>query len=134
MSHFSKIKTNISDEKILVKTLKQMGFNYEYFSDSSTNMNDLISMSNIIIHDNSYQKKHLFSFVWTNNQYNLVADLQMWNLDVNFDYFLDLLSQKYAYNVILNQSFINGFTTINEKILEDGSIKIVLKRWSTHSC
>nr|ARW68631.1 hypothetical protein [Palisada sp.] len=123
MSHFSKIKTNIYDKNILVKTLYDMGFTCKYSDDS-------LSLSDIFVYSNSDTQNALFVFSWNNDCYNLLADLQLWRLDIDFNYFVDSLSQMYAYNMILSKSSISGFDKISEKVIDDGSIKIKLKRWS----
>ena len=122
MSHFSKIKTNITDANILVKTLHEMGFVYKYSNSS---------LKEIYVYSNSNSEGYLFSFVWNGNYYNLLADIHLWSLDVDFNYFLDSLSKMYAYNIILNQGTLSGFNKVSEKTNSDGSIKITLKRWST---
>nr|YP_009395090.1 hypothetical protein [Bryothamnion seaforthii]ARW63858.1 hypothetical protein [Bryothamnion seaforthii] len=129
MSHFSKIKTNISNLDALKKTITQLGFNYEIISHTD---NDPVKIQNIVVYDFSDKSQPLFSFLWNENQYSFIVDLQLWNLDVDVNYFLDSLSQKYAYNVILNTSNLSGFHQISEKVSEDGSIKITLQRWSTN--
>nr|ARW60126.1 hypothetical protein [Laurencieae sp.] len=124
MSHFSKIKTNISNKNILINTLHDMGFMYKYSRDS-------LSSKDILVYDGRGSKSYLFSFVWNDSQYNLLADLQLWSLDVDFNYFLDSLSQMYAYNMVVDQSTLGGFHKVNEEVMTDGSIRVKLKRWST---
>nr|ARW68223.1 hypothetical protein [Chondria sp. (in: red algae)] len=133
MSHFSKIKTNISDGDILVKTLNQMKFNFECFHDVDHELDNSVTYHDIILYDSSQLNNHLLTFTWNGNQYNLVVDLDLWNLDMSFEYFVDLLSQNYAYNIIINQGFTSGFSKIHEDILADGSIKLTLKRWSKNN-
>nr|ARW63653.1 hypothetical protein [Chondria sp. (in: red algae)] len=133
MSHFSKIRTNISNKAILVKTLNQMQFNFECLGSQDVHLNNLMVNDDIIVHDYTKSKNHLFTFIWNGNQYNLVVDLELWNLDMSFEYFVDLLSQNYAYNIILDQGLTSGFSKIGEHVLSDGSIKLTLKRWSNNN-
>nr|CRF40047.1 Hypothetical protein ycf35 [Laurencia snackeyi] len=127
MSHFSKIKTNIYDNNVLVKTLNDMGFICKYSMDS-------LSSRDIFVYDTFNTDKYLFVFTWNGNFYNLLADLQLWSLDVDFSYFMDSLSQMYAYNIILNQGLLSGFNKVSENTISDGSIKIKLKKWSSSDC
>nr|YP_010937605.1 hypothetical protein Ycf35 [Palisada intermedia]WKW95732.1 hypothetical protein Ycf35 [Palisada intermedia] len=126
MSHFSKIKTNIYDDNVLVKTLNDMGFICKYSMDS-------LSSRDIFVYSTSHDDtdKHLFVFTWNGSFYNLLADLHLWSLNIDFNYFMDSLSQMYAYNVILNQGLLSGFNKVSEKTISDGSIKIKLKKWSS---
>nr|YP_010951458.1 Ycf35 [Laurencia catarinensis]WMP12397.1 Ycf35 [Laurencia catarinensis] len=127
MSHFSKIKTNIYDDNVLVKTLNDMGFICKYSMDS-------LSSRDIFVYNTCNADKYLFVFTWNGSFYNLLADLQLWSLDIDFHYFMDSLSQMYAYNIILNQGFLSGFNKVGEKTVSDGSIKIKLKKWSSSDC
>nr|YP_009398179.1 hypothetical protein [Thaumatella adunca]ARW67365.1 hypothetical protein [Thaumatella adunca] len=137
MSHFSKIKTNISNFDTLSRTITQLGFNYKLFNSDSCNiLDDSKSLvKNILVYSLSKnsQKNSLFSFIWNGYQYNLVVDEQLWSLDMDLNYFIDRLSQQYAYNIILNQSISNGFQKVSEKAEDDGSIKITLQRWHSNS-
>nr|YP_009398829.1 hypothetical protein [Cliftonaea pectinata]ARW68109.1 hypothetical protein [Cliftonaea pectinata] len=125
MSHFSKIKTNISNLSILKKTIKQLGFKYKL----------VLSPVSSDLSLNVYHKstKLLCSFVKNNFEYNLVVDLQLWNLKVDFYYFFDKLCQQYAYNIITYQSNLSGFDSINETLHQDGSIVITMQKWSMGS-
>lgn len=124
MSHFSKIKTNISRLSILKKTLHDFGFKY-YINDSLGSSNNQINVYNKSSTDNDL----LFSFVWDGCQYSLSADLQLWNLSVNFSDFLEKLNQRYAYNVILEQSKVIGYQKIDDNLMKDGSYRVILQKW-----
>nr|QCI05805.1 hypothetical protein [Dasysiphonia japonica] len=121
MSHFSKIKTNISNLQILKKTLKDLGFDY-IESSSEYNQMDVFKT-----HINS---GILFSFKWDNNEYNLIADYDLWKLNMSIDYFVEKLKQNYAINLIINESSINGFTQKSFIQMRDGSIKLTVQKWN----
>nr|YP_009332806.1 conserved hypothetical plastid protein [Membranoptera tenuis]AKL79062.1 conserved hypothetical plastid protein [Membranoptera tenuis] len=132
MSHFSKIKTNISDIEILKKTLNDLGFTYGSTKYNLSNMD--INYSNHFKYLNVYKDKlntkTLFEFIWDGFEYNLVADFNLWHLDMSVDYFLEKLTQQYAYNIILNQSIMNGFNETNYILMKDGSIKVMMQKWN----
>nr|QCI06505.1 hypothetical protein [Erythroglossum lusitanicum] len=134
MSHFSRIKTNISNFEILIKTLNDLGFKYKFnqFSNSIIDKNKLSNLDNIFVYNNLSDDKSLFNFSWDGSQYILLADFQLWNLDINIDYFLEQLNQKYAYNIILNRANSNGFQKSDQKIMLDGSIKVIMQRWNIY--
>nr|YP_009393024.1 hypothetical protein [Bostrychia moritziana]ARW61586.1 hypothetical protein [Bostrychia moritziana] len=125
MSHFSKIKTNISNLNLLKKTVGQLGL-YSTLQDSLSNLH---CMQNLVVYEDYKKIKPLFSFIWDNSEYHLVVDLQLWSLNVDFDYFIDKLSQQYAYNVVVDKSLSTGFQKISEKVSTDGSIKVTVSRW-----
>ena len=121
MSHFSKIKTNISSLEMLKKTLKDLGFSY--IANNSLN-NDIIVFKK---NDNS---QPLFNFAWDGKEFILMADLYLWNLDVSVEYFLEKLSQQYAYNIVLNESLVNGFDYKIKTLTNNGSIKLIVEKWN----
>nr|YP_010619788.1 hypothetical protein PNW48_pgp170 [Symphyocladia marchantioides]WAX03801.1 hypothetical protein [Symphyocladia marchantioides] len=136
MSHFSKIKTNITDFNILVKTIKQLGFNYRFF-DNTENciyINQEVEKNDIFVYKlNEYstdKENHIFTFTWNINQYHVIVDLNLWSLDIDFNYLLDRLFQQYAYNMVVDTSSISGFQKIKENLNNDGSIKLTLQRWN----
>lgn len=132
MSHFSKIKTNISDIEVLKKTLKDLGFNY---SSTKYNLSKIdINYSNQIqylnVRNSKINRPTLFEFIWDGFEYNFITDFNLWCLDISVDCFLEKLSQQYAYNIILNQSISNGFNETNHILMKDGSIKVVMQKWN----
>lgn len=123
MSHFSKIKTNISDIEILKVTLNDLGFNYKLFTSSQ-------GLRILDVYKESEQSKSLFHFIWDGSQYNLMADFMLWSLTVNINSFAEKLNQQYAYNMILKQGRQNGFDKQLQTLMSDGSIRLVMQRWS----
>nr|YP_010850359.1 Ycf35 [Lophurella caespitosa]WGH13218.1 Ycf35 [Lophurella caespitosa] len=133
MSHFSKIKTNITNLNVLIKTIKELGFNYRFFTSTDKHLfvNNQSEPNNILVYklDEFNREINVFTFTWNISEYILLVDLDAWNLDINFDYLLDRLFQQYAYNIVINTSSTNGFQKIKEQSLYDGSIKLTLQRW-----
>nr|QCI07950.1 hypothetical protein [Plumaria plumosa] len=122
MSHFSKIKTNISNLEILQKTLEDLGFKYKLFKDIKEH--DYLNIYNYEQEDVA-----IFSFQWNDNEYSLITDLQLWNLSIEFNAFIEKLNQRYALNTILEQSINNGFEQAHQKMMSDGSLRLVVNRW-----
>nr|YP_010851349.1 Ycf35 [Echinothamnion hookeri]WGH14404.1 Ycf35 [Echinothamnion hookeri] len=135
MSHFSKIKTNITNLNVLIKTIQELGFNYRFFSsnDKHLSTNSKTKSNNILVYQlNKYNiESPLFTFTWNISEYILLVDLDVWNLDISFNYLLDRLFQQYAYNIVISTSFIGGFQKISEHSISDGSIKLTLQRWNS---
>nr|YP_009392609.1 hypothetical protein [Bostrychia tenella]ARW61171.1 hypothetical protein [Bostrychia tenella] len=136
MSHFSKVKTNISSLSVLRKTIQQLGFHYQIVSLATLDnlgkgsCNSSMPMD-LIVYRSSLGERPLFSFVWNTSEYNLMIDLQLWDLDMDVNYFIDKLFQRYAYNIIVNQSTASGFQKINERIAMDGSVQLTVQKWSS---
>nr|AKE98816.1 Ycf35 [Bangia fuscopurpurea] len=127
MSHFTKIQTTIQDLDLLKHALTDLGLSWN--TDSSE----------IQIDDNNYHKLDLLikqnnlshiGFVWNDNKYHLVADLQLWEQPWSLEVFLDKLSQKYAYHSIIQETQKQGFEKAEQVSQQDGSIKLVVQRWN----
>nr|YP_009397571.1 hypothetical protein [Dipterosiphonia australica]ARW66757.1 hypothetical protein [Dipterosiphonia australica] len=131
MSHFSKIKTNITNLNILLKTLKQLGFSYEFFHNTDNDIQAEGEEKNILVYQFN-KDTSIFSCVWNGCEYNLIVDVQLWNLGVDFNYFLDRLFQQYAYNIVLNTSYSSDFQVINEVVCQDGSIQLTFQKWNNN--
>jgi len=135
MSHFTKIKTNITDYNALIKTIGQLGFSYKSLDSDIEDLSAYNKMDRKVIAVYKVSDSSnipAFNFVWNSQEYVLVADVQLWKLNIDFNCFLDRLFQQYAYNVIMHTSSISGFHQIKENICYDGSIKITLQKWSSN--
>ncbi|MEO1134807.1 MAG: DUF1257 domain-containing protein, partial [Cyanobacteria bacterium J06639_1] len=44
--------------------------------------------------------------------------------------FLNKVTQRYAFRAIVDQSAQQGFQVVEQKNTEDGSVRLVLQRWS----
>nr|YP_009396329.1 hypothetical protein [Polysiphonia scopulorum]ARW65515.1 hypothetical protein [Polysiphonia scopulorum] len=134
MSHFSKIKTNINNLDNLMKTIHELGLNSKLLD--SDNQNDSFftnkGKKNLVVYNSTDQNhnSHICTFVWNRSHYSVIVDLQLWNIGMDFEYFIELLSQKYAYNMIISHSLLNGFQTVKEQVKDDGSISLTLRRWT----
>lgn len=129
MSHFSRIKTSIKNFDILKKTLRDLNLNHYSIVDTLRDSNGNIHKVDLIV-ENFNDDKTLLGFSWDGSQYNIVADLQLWNQKNSFDRFMDKIMQKYALNSILDSTIKEGFKEINQNMNQDGSISLVMQRWN----
>nr|YP_010484933.1 hypothetical protein Ycf35 [Hypnea cervicornis]UVW80627.1 hypothetical protein Ycf35 [Hypnea cervicornis] len=129
MSHLSRIKTSLTNQEILKKTLQDLNFTYKNTNRNNINIYDHeVHSHNITIEQNG---QDLFMFFWDGKEYSLLADLQLWNMNIPYTKLLEKITQQYSYNTILQESAKYGFKNINQKILEDGSIQLVIQRWNS---
>nr|YP_009399846.1 hypothetical protein [Tolypiocladia glomerulata]ARW69665.1 hypothetical protein [Tolypiocladia glomerulata] len=133
MSHFSKIKTSITDSKVLKKTLNDLSFVHKsFFEDNNIASDSSLDRKEIIFVYDSYISESLLpccSFEWNDNEYVIVVDLSLWNLDIDFHYFTERLLQQYAYNIVIDQGYNEGFHCIDEKVYDNGSISLILQKF-----
>ncbi len=80
----------------------------------------------VIEQENGYD----IGFVWNGVSHEMVTDLQFWNQASSVDRFLKQITQRYAYNTILQETSQQGFNVAEQQRSEDGTIRLVLQRWS----
>ena len=130
MSHFSKIQTSLKDLDLLKKSLSDLSIQWEPELNRVRGYKDQTTFANLVIRqDNNYD----IGFSWNGFEYQLVADIQFWQQPWSIELFLDRVSQKYAYNSIVESTSKQGFQTVNETVQEDGSIKLTLQKWNSSS-
>ena len=126
MSHFKRIKTEISNLYILKMTLKELGYNYNHGKQYIQDLNGNSQLVDLVAED---KNNNSFGFSWNGQEYSIIADLQMWNKSSSFDYFLDNIIQQYALQSIAYTSVKEGFNQLSQEKLDDGSIKVIVERW-----
>lgn len=126
MSHFTKIKTTLTDLNLLKKSLDDLSINCDSDVRVMKGYRNQEYFANLVIkQSNGYD----IGFTWNGMEYQLVADLQFWQQPWSVETFLDKVSQRYAYNSIISATQANGFQMVQEVNQENGSIKLILQRW-----
>nr|QVY58001.1 hypothetical protein [Betaphycus gelatinus] len=127
MSHLSRIQTSITNREILEKTLKDLQFTCEHKGvPSNKNITSKVTTDIIVKNNNNF----IFTFSWNGYEYSLLADLELWNLNISCEKLLERIKQQYSYNSIIQESAKYGFNSIEEQKIQDGSVKIILQRWN----
>jgi hypothetical protein len=126
MSHFSKIKTTLQDLTLLKKALTDLSVSWDTEVKQLKGYKNQTNFANLVISQNN---KYDIGFSWNGFEYQLVADLQFWQQPWSVELFLDKVTQRYAYHVILKATKKQGFKAIEEVNLEDASIHLTLQRW-----
>lgn len=128
MSHFSNIKTKIRNLSSLKSALKDMNIEWKDGSHPVRGYRGQAQTAEVVIkQDNNYD----IGFSWNGQEYELVADLQYWQQPLTVDGFLKRLTQGYAYHTIVNETSNQGFQISEQQTNEDGSIRLVVQRWSS---
>jgi Protein of unknown function (DUF1257) len=128
MSHFSNIKTKLRNLESLTAALTDLGIDWKsgpqpvrgYQGDTRT---AAVTIEQANGYDIGFSRNE-------NNEYELVADLQFWEQNWSVDRFLSQITQRYAYHTVLSQATKQGFQVVEESDRQDGSIKLVVQRWS----
>nr|YP_009511570.1 hypothetical protein [Melanthalia intermedia]AXI97447.1 hypothetical protein [Melanthalia intermedia] len=127
MSHFSQIKTSLKDVKILEKTLKDMSFTCIIGKSCIQENDGKIENVDILVKKNN---QNIMGFLWNGQEYLLVIDEQVWNRSSSVNNLVEKILQQYALNSILAESNCQGFKQINRKVMQDGSIKLIVQKWN----
>jgi len=131
MSHFSKIQTRIHDIVILKKTLSSLGFRNNSSSNQLEDEKGKIYHVDLIVQPSEKAlTMQPIGFIWDGLQYNIVTDLAHWPSKGLFDFFLEKLNQQYSLNVILDRTVKDGFQKIEQRVLKDGSMKVIVQKWN----
>lgn len=127
MSHFSNIKTKIRNLTSLKSALKDMDIDWKAGPSAVRGYQGQTQTAEVVIEqENDYD----IGFSWNGSEYELVADLQYWKQPLTVDGFLNRLTQGYAVHTILNETEKQGFQVSEQQKNEDGSIRLVVQRWS----
>lgn len=127
MSHFSNIKTKIRNLSSLKSALTDMGMDWKEGSASIRGYQGQTKDAAVVVEqDNNYD----IGFSWNGSEYELVADLQYWQQPLTVEGFLRKVTQGYAYHTVIEETTKQGFEISQQQKNEDGSIRLVLQRWS----
>ena len=127
MSHFSNIKTKIRNLNSLKQALKDLEIVWKDGSGTVRGYKGQTHQAEVVIEqDNNYD----FGFCWNGSEYELVADMQYWQQPLTVQGFLRQVTQRYAYHTVVESTASQGFSIAEQSNNEDGSIRLVVQRWS----
>ena len=125
MSHFSKIRTKITNKPKLIKALQLLQYDIQ----------ENIELVNPLDHQHEKVKVDVsigndIGFRLNNDGvYELVADIQTWKESVPPQRFIERVTQQYAKATILDTIQDKGFTIEKESTTIENNIEIVATRW-----
>ena len=124
MSHFTTIKTKIKERPYLIEALKELDYgvleNHLLINPEDHDHNQW----NVQVAINDF-----VGFKWNGNEYELVAELDAWDLDVPVSRFIDKVTQQYARMALHHTVKEEGFEVAEEWEMDDNSIELTVTRW-----
>ncbi|MGB0561852.1 MAG: DUF1257 domain-containing protein [Spirulinaceae cyanobacterium] len=127
MSHFSNIKTQLRNLTSLKAALGDLNLDWQEGPRPVRGYQGQTRTAEVVLEQtNDYD----IGFSWNGSEYELVADLQYWQQPLSVEGFLQQITQRYAYNTVLSESQNQGFQVAEEQQQADGSIRLVVQRWS----
>ncbi len=127
MSHFSQIKTQIRNLKSLQSALTDLGIDWKSGPTEVRGYRGQTSTAEVVIEQNN---GYDLGFTWNGNEYELVADLQFWQQAWSVDRFINMVTQRYAFQTVVTETAKEGFQVTEQQKNQDGSIRLVVQRWS----
>ncbi|MFN9548226.1 MAG: DUF1257 domain-containing protein [Cyanobacteriota bacterium] len=129
MSHFSTVKTELRDRGSLLQALAELGHTPTEGDQPVRGYRGQTVRCDLVIHGEEGG-----DIGFTRNAesgcYELVTDLDLWRQPVPVERFLSRLSQRYALRAILTASEAEGFQVNAQTNHQDGSIELVVSRWT----
>ena len=127
MSHFSQIKTQIRNLKSLQSALTDLGIDWKSGPREVRGYRGQTQTAEVVVEQNN---GYDLGFTWNGSEYELVADLQFWQQAWSVDRFINKVTQRYAYHTVVGESAKQGFQVTEQQKNRDGSIRLVVQRWS----
>jgi hypothetical protein len=127
MSHFSNIKTKIRNLTSLQAALNDLGIDWKSGPSQVRGYQGQTLDADVVVEQNN---NYDIGFSWNGSEYELVADLQYWEQPLTVDGFLRQVTQRYAYHTVVAETTKQGFAVAEQQKNEDGSIRLVVQRWS----
>jgi hypothetical protein len=124
MSHFTTIAIEIKNGDLLKKALESLGYPVQEQVPVRGYLGNTTQAEYVIPMPNGYD----LGFRRVGDRYELIAD--MWGVAMDMQEFVGAVTQKYASEMVLQTADQEGFAIETQEILEDGTIRIVIGRWS----
>ncbi|MEA5418843.1 DUF1257 domain-containing protein [Spirulina sp. CCNP1310] len=127
MSHFSTVKTQIRNLTSLKAALSDLEIDWKNGPSPVRGYEGQTHTADVVVEQENHYD---IGFSWNGQAYEMVADLQYWQQPLSVDGFLQRVTQRYAYHTVLAETEKQGFQVTEEKNNQDGSIRLVVQRWS----
>ena len=125
MSHFTTIKTRMTEKEPLLKALKDLGYLPE---DGAVGIGGYLGNRTAVeIKIATNNPEYDIGFRKVGDAYQCVADWYGLR-EIDQQKFIEQLTQRYAYHAARGKLEAQGFTLASEEVHEDGRIHLVLRR------
>ncbi len=124
MSHFTRIQTKLRDIDLVKEALKDLGYAVRENTDVRGYSRWEQAHADVVIEAEDGQD---IGFRREGERVEMIADF--WNRQLNREEFLQRVTQRYAYRMVIQQAEEQGFQVVKEEQQKDGSIRVVVQRW-----
>ena len=125
MSHFTTLKTKLTDKDVLVKALNTLSY--------ATQENVLLD--NPVNHQHEQVRvevgitRYVGFKLGDDGTLHLVAELDAWKEPITVERFIEKVTQEYARETVLETVQEQGYTVVSEHKSVENTIEIVAERW-----
>ena len=127
MSHFSKIKTKITNKPALIQALMFDGWPVDINQE----------LVNPIGHDHEKLRCEVtigddIGFVWDKQtlSYQLVTDIQTWNHSIPVARFIEKITQLYCIQLLTATAKSEGFEVESQIVNNNNAVELTVTRWT----
>ena len=123
MSHFTKVRTQLQDLGMVKRALIDLGYSVSQgqvqgYGGQTVTAPVVVKLSSGM--EIGFQKDGKFV--------QLVADF--WGQTVDREQFVAQVTQRYAYLTVIDQAEKQGWQIMTDEAQNDGSVRLVMQRWS----
>ena len=128
MSHFSTVKTQLRKREPLFQALVDLGYMPQEGENLVRGYRGQTVKAELAV---KMEEGGDIGFRWNESikAYELVTDLDLWKQSVPVERFISKLTQRYAFNTVIEATAHEGFEIAEQKNNLDGSIELVVTRW-----
>ena len=126
MSHFSTIKTKLKCKESLVSALNTLGHEAQENTLLVNQQGHDHKQWNVCV---ALNEEIGFKLNKNTGEYELVAELDAWDLNVPVSRFIDKLTQQYAIEKLKRQTAEEGYVIENQQKNINGSVELIVSRW-----
>ena len=125
MSHFTTLKTKLTDTNVLVKALNRLNY--------ATQENVLLE--NPSDHDLKQWQvevgitRYVGFKMGVDGTLHLVAELDAWKEPITVERFIEKVTQEYARETVMETVQKQGYTVVSEQKSVENTIEIIAEKW-----
>ena len=125
MSHFTTLKTKLTDTGILVKALNTLNYDTQEYVLLDNPVNHKHEQVNVEVGITRYVGFKM----GVDGTLQLVAELDAWKEPITVERFIEKVTQEYARETVMETVQKQGYTVVSEQKSVENTIEIVAEKW-----
>ena len=125
MSHFTRIRTKLRNLALVDKALRDLGYTPSQGRVKVRGWHGETRDAELVV-----QMPNGYDFGFRQQGDELIMVVDRWGFREDTTKLLGAINQRYAYQVCVEQAAAQGFTVVGEEVQPDGSIRVVVQRYT----